>query len=221
MELDEMKGAWAAMNRRQEGTEALLRGELRDRRMDETRSTLRWNFAGLVFELAVWIGFTAFAGSFWVNHRGTLHWLVIGLVLHAYGIAGIWSCATQLLFLSRIYLFDAPIVVLQRRLAQLRRFRAWSTLALGLPWWCLWLLLPMAVAYEWTGVDWFAAGSGWIWACMVAGGIGMAFSLWLARRIDRRTIESPRVRRIVDDMSGCSLQRASRQLDELADFERQ
>lgn len=109
----------------------------------------------------------------------------------------------------------------QRRLAQLRRFRVWCTLALGLPWWCLWLLVPMVVAYQWTGADWFATGAGWIWACMGVGGVGVLANLWLARWLDRRAIASPWLRRIVDDMSGCNLRRASRELDELARFDRE
>lgn len=221
MELDEMKKVWAGMDLHQEGMEALLRMEFRDRRMEKTRSILRWSIAGRIVELAVWAAFTALAGSLWVNHREVTHWLVIGLILHVYGIAAIWSSATQLLFLSRIYLFDAPVLTLQKRLAQLRRFRVWSTLALGLPWWCLWLLVPLAALYQWTGVDGFAAGSGWIWATMAVGVAGMGFSVWLARRLAGRPIASPLVRRIVDDMSGCNLLRASRQLDELARFGRE
>lgn len=220
MELDELKQAWMETDLRQDGMEALLRMEFHDRRMDRARAALRWSLAGRAVELAVWIAFTVLAASFWVDHRGVLHWLVIGLVLHAYGIAAIWASATQLLLLSRIYLFDAPVLVLQRRLAQLRRFRVWSTLALGLPWWCLWLLVPMAVMYEWTGADWFAAAAGWIWACMAVGLAGMVFSVWLARRLAGRAVGSPRIQRIIDDMSGCNLVRASRQLDELARFER-
>src|SRR5574337_607632 len=143
MELDELKHAWAETDLRLDGMEALLRAEYRDRRMDRARSILRRSLAGRAVELIVWVACTTVAASFWVEHRGTLHWLVIGLVL-----------------LGRVYLFDAPVLTLQRRLAQLRRFRVWSTLALGLPWWCLWLLVPLAALYQWTGVDGVAAGSG-------------------------------------------------------------
>lgn len=221
MELDELKHAWARMDLRQDGMEALLRAEFRERRMHGTRSILRWSLTALVIELVAWIAFTAWVGSFWVNHRDVLHWLAIGLLLHLYGVAGIWASATQLLLLARIYLFDAPVLALQRRLAQLRRFRVWCTLALGLPWWCLWLLVPMVFTYAWTGADWTTAGSGWIWACMGVGVAGMAGSVWLARRLDSRTVRSAFLRRIVDDMSGCNLARASRQLDELARFDQE
>lgn len=220
MELDDMKKAWAAMDLRQTGMEALLRAEIRDRRLDKTRSTLRWVLLARGLELLAWGAFTVFVASFWVANRHVLHWLVVGVLLHAYGVAGIWSSATQSLLATGIVLFDAPVVVLQRRLAQLRRFRALSTLALGLPWWCLWLLVPMVFAYHWTGVDWFAAGSGWIWACMAVGVAGIVASLWLAHHLAGRALRPPFVQRIVDDMSGCNLARASRQLDELARFDR-
>jgi len=73
----------------------------------------------------------------------------------------------------------------------------------------------------WTGVDVFAGSSVWIWANMAVGVVGIAFSLWLARRLANRPVRSPWLQRMIDDMSGCSLARASRQLDEIARFERQ
>jgi hypothetical protein len=221
MELDEMKMAWARMDRRQDGMEALLRQDFRDRRMDKVRSTMRWSLSWRAVEIACWLAFVVFVASFWVSHRHVTHLLVIGLLLHVYGIAGIWSSVTQLFLLSRIYLFDAPVLVLQRRLAQLRRFRMVSTLALGLPWWFLWLLVPLVVLTWSSGVDMFAGASAWIWANMAVGAVGSGFSLWLARRLAGRPIGSAWLQRIVDDMSGCSLARASRQLDEIARFEQE
>jgi hypothetical protein len=221
VELDELKQAWARMDLRQDGMEALLRADYRDRRMDRTRSILRWSLAGCAVELAVWLAFTVFVASFWVDHRHVTHWLVIGVLLHVYGVAAIWSGATQLFLLSRIYLFDAPVLMLQRRLAQLRRFRFYSMLLLGLPWWCLWLLVT-AVGMQWLfGVDLYAtAAPGWFWMTLGVGVAGIGFSLWLARRLAERTIKSPMLRDMVENMSGRSLLRASRQLGELARFER-
>lgn len=221
MELDDMKQTWTAMHLRQEGMEALLHAEFRDRRMHKTHSILRWSLIARALELFAWMVFTAWAASFWFDHRHTLHWLVIGVILHVYGIAAIWGTATQWLLLARIQLNDAPVLVLQHRLAQLRRFRVWCTLGLGLPWWCLWLLVSMAGAYQLTGVDWFAASPGWIGINMAVGVAGMIGSLWLARHLATRPQRSAFVQRLIDDMSGCNLRRAERQLDELARFERE
>lgn len=222
MELDEMKRAWARMDLRQDGMEALLRQDFRDRRMEKTRASMRRSLLSQGIEIAGWLIFVAWVASFWVDHRDTTHLLVIGLLLHAYGIAAIWSAATRLFLLSRVYLFDAPVLVLQRRLAQLRRFHFYSTLALGLPWWCLWLpLTTVGMVWLW-GVDIYTASSpGWYWATLGVGVIGMGLSLWLARRLAARPARSPILQRLIDDMSGRSLLRASRQLDELARFEQE
>lgn len=220
MNLDELKQAWAQMQLRQDGVEALLRADFRDRRIDKTRSDLRRSIAVRVLELLVWVVFTVWVASFWFDHRQVLHWLVIGLILHIYGIAAIWASATQLLLLTRIHLFDAPVLVMQRRLAQLRRFRVWCTLGLGLPWWCLWLLVPMVAMQQYAGVDWFAASPAWIWLTMAVGIGGMVASVWLAHRLARRPVRAAWLQRIIDDMSGYNLQRAARELVELARFER-
>ncbi|WP_350016915.1 hypothetical protein ABNK63_05615 [Rhodanobacter sp. IGA1.0] len=219
MELDELKQAWARMEVRQEGMEALLRQDFRERRMEKSRASLRRTLCWLGLEVVGWIVFVVWVASFWVAHRNVPHFLVMGLLLHVYGVAAIWSCATQLFLLARIYLFDAPVLVLQRWLAQLRRFRVYSTLGLGLPWWCLWLLVPLVAIADFAGVDLYAAGASWIWANMAVGLLGIAFSVWLARRVAGRPIRSPFLQRIVDDMSGRNLLGASRQLDEIARFE--
>lgn len=221
MELDDLKQAWATMDARLAGTDAFMREDYRARHVDKTRSILRRSLLARGLELAAWVVFTAGAATLWAHNLHVPHWLAVGLLLHVYGIAGIWASATQLLLLSRIYLFDAPVVVVQRRLAQLRRFQVWCTLALGLPWWCLWLLVSLAAMYLFTGVDGFAAGSTWIWSCMAVGVVGIGCSVWLARRLARRPVKSAWLRRMIDDMSGRNLQRASQQLDALARFERE
>lgn len=220
MELDEMKQAWVRMEIRQEGMEKLLRQDFHDRRMEKSRASMRRTLWWLGLQVVAWVCFVVWVATFWVAHRHTPHLLLIGLLLHLYGIAGIWSCATQWFLLARVYQFDAPVLVLQRRMAQLRRFRVYSTLALGLPWWCLWLLVPLVALMDLSGVDLYAAGAGWFWANMAAGLVGIGISVWLARRFAGCPIRSPFLQRIVDDMSGRNLLNASRQLDVIARFER-
>jgi hypothetical protein len=220
MELDEMKLAWTRMELRQDGMEELLRREFYERHVEKSRTTMRWSLLWQGLEIAAWIMFVVWVASFWVAHRHTPHLLVIGLLLHVYGIAAIWSCATQFFLLTRIYLFDAPVLSQQRWLAKLRRFRFYSTLLLGLPWWCLWLLVPLVALQDFAGVDMYAAGSAWIWANMAVGLVGIGACLWFARRFAGRPIRSAFLQRMVDDMSGRNLLRASRQLDEIVSFER-
>lgn len=67
----------------------------------------------------------------------------------------------------------------------------------------------------------FAGASEWIWANVVVGVVGIGFSLWLARHLARRPMLSKWLQRVIDDMSGRNLARASRQLGEIARFERE
>lgn len=221
MELDEMKQAWQRMEARQQELETLLLKDVHERQRDKARASVRWTLVWQALEVVGWLLFVVWVASFWVAHRQTTHLLVMGLVLHAYGIAAIWSGVTQWFLLSRIYWLDAPVLATQRRLAQLQRFRFYSTLALGLPWWCLWLIF-CTVGMVWlSGVDIYAGASlAWYWMTLGVGVIGMGVCVWLARRMAGRTIRSPLLRRMVEDMSGRSLLRASRRLDELAQFER-
>lgn len=222
MELDEMKQAWARMDLRQGALEALLRQDFHDRGVGKARASMRWSMLMQGVEIAIWVLFVAWVASFWVEHRQTTHLLVIGLLLHVYGIAAIWSAATQWFLLSRIHAFDAPVLVLQRRLAQLRRFRFYSQLLLGLPWWFLWLLVTtVGMVWLWDVDIYSVAAPAWYWMTIGVGVIGMGACLWLARHLADRPIKSPTLRRLVDDMSGRSLLRASQQLDALAGFEQE
>lgn len=221
MDNDEMKQLWTQLQACEARIEGHLQSESARRGRHAVRGALRWSLAAGWLELVVWIAFTALAATFWVQHRGELRWLAIGLVLHAYGIAGIWACATRLLLTTRIHLFDAPVTIQQRRLSELRRFQVCSTLALGLPWWCLWLPVALAIARQWGGVDGFAAGSNWFWVTMSVGVVGMLWSLWLARRVAARQRRSPFWQRIVDDLSGRSLARATREMEAVAAFARE
>jgi hypothetical protein len=222
MELDELKQAWSRLSVRQDSIEALLRNNHREQHLDKVRSMLGRSITMRAMELLVWIAFTAAVASFWVDHRHVVHWVVIGVVLHIYGIAAIWASATQLLLLTRIRLFDAPVLMMQKRLAQLRRFRFYASVLLGLPWWCLWLLVTAVGATWLTGIDFYTATApGWFWSALGVGIIGIGASLWLARKLAGRPIASPLLREMIDNISGCNLRRAWTQLDQIARFERE
>ena len=80
--------------------------------------------------------------------------------------------------------------------------------------------MTLVAIADFTGVDLYAAGATWVWANMAVGLAGIGFSVWLARHLAGRSIRSRFLQRIVDDMSGRNLLSASRQLDEIARFER-
>lgn len=230
MELDELKTAWrrldteldAAWTRlelRADGLEALALQEHRERGIDRSRAALRRFGLAQLLELLVWIVMVVVAASFWFDHRHTPHLLAAGLVLHAYGIAAIWVSATRALLAAGVY-YTAPVLDIQRRLARLQRFTTVSTVALGLPWWCLWLVATMVGARLWLGIDLYAAAPGWLLATLGFGVLAMAGSVWLAVRWTKHPPASPRLRAMIDDLSGCNLRRARQRLDEIERFER-
>lgn len=219
MELDDLKQAWTRLEARQDALDLRLLQADRDRVLHGARRSMRHGLAWVALELLAWIIFVAWAASFCVDHRHVPHLLVMGLVLHVYGIAAIWSCATQCFLIARIQQFDAPVLVQQRRMAQLRRFRFYSTLVLVLPWWCLWLVVTLVALQSFAGVDLYAVGQRWVWINLAFGALGICASLWMARRTANRPTRSAFMQRLVDDMSGRNLLRASQQLDEVARFE--
>ena len=103
---------------------------------------------------------------------------------------------------------------------ELEAFRAISTLALGPPWWVLWIVATMVGAKWWLGIDLYAESPQWIQWSLGASVLGMAASVALARRLADRQTSSPLLRNVIDDLAGCSLLRARRRLDEIAQFER-
>ena len=230
MELDELRTAWRQLDRelnaawtqvdlRADGLEALALEERRARRLDRSRVSLRRFGVWQLVEALVWIAMVVVAATFWVDHRDTPHLLASGLVLHAYGIAAIWASVTRALLAGGVY-YTGPVLDIQRRLARLQRFTTVSTIALGLPWWCLWLVATLVGAKLWLGVDLYAAAPGWVAATLGFGVVAMAASVWLAMRWSRHPPASPWLRGMIDDLSGCNLQRAQRQLGEIERFER-
>lgn len=220
MELDDLKLAWARLEERAEAVETLVLSERRQRKLDKARRVLRWLSWGQAVQIVLWIGVVAVVAPFWIEHRRVPHLLAAGLTLHVYGVVTICATVMQLLLIARTY-HTAPVVTFQRRLAELHRFRAISTLALGVPWWILWMIATM-VGAEWLfDVDLYAQSPAWIQISLGIGVVGMALTSWVAGRYAVRPPKSPSLRRIVDDLAGRSLRRATRQLDEVACFERE
>ncbi len=161
----------------------------------------------------------AVVAPLWIAQRHVPHLLAAGLVLHLYGLATIVSSVVQLLLIGRTYA-TAPVVLYQRRLAELQRFRAVSALALGLPWWIPGSSRPSSAP---------GCGGAWISTPIARldsrvdrdrrggdGAHGVAGAL-----IARRPPRSPMLRRMIDDLAGHSLVRAAGDLDEVTRFEKE
>lgn len=218
MELDDLKPALAALADRMDALELDLRRSRTDSRLGKARRALRSLGWCQAIALVIWIVVVATIASFWIEHRRVPHLLAAGLVLHAYGIAAIWVSAVQILLAARTY-HTVPVVLFLRRMSELQRFRAVSSFALGVPWWVLWLLFTMVGAQWLFGVDLYARSPLWIRWSLAIGVAGMGVTAWMVRRLDDRVRHPRWIWRMLDDLTGRKLRRASHELDELARFE--
>lgn len=199
MELDDMKLAWTELDRRVASLEVAtaargavtgVRAELRP---------LRWGQAvqavlGLVLAIA--------AGAFWFDHREAPGPLVAGLLLHAYGLSMVIAAVRNLVLAARAS-DDAPVVALQRRVAELRAWRLREGRWFGIVGCFMWV--PMIVwAFALLGVDIVAVRPGFIALNLLVAAVCLAAYLIVAR-----WVKMP---------EGAAVRRAQARLDEVARF---
>lgn len=223
MELDDLKKAWQEMERRLEKSEALNLQAVTETRLDKVRSAIRRFGLAQTIELALWLAMVIIVAPFWIEHRGTPHFLISGLVLHAYGVAAICVGTVQLLMIGRIR-YSEPVLVIQKRVAELRYVQSRSALILGLAWWCLWV--PSAIVAAKVLGDFDIYAPGWVIASLATGVVGIVLTLWggasMTSRAARRHVTHPSVSnaldRFADRFAGCSLTQAQSRLDEIERF---
>jgi len=183
------------------------------------RTILRWIGAGQAFQILIWIAVVATVGPFWIEHRATPHLLLFGQLLHVYGIATICASVLQLAMIARIN-YANPVLKIQRQLLQLRRLRIASTVILGLPWWVLWLIATLIGAQWFFGIDFYALAPGWINMTLAVCTLAMVINAGLAWRWTKNPPASGFFHSFVDDLAGCGFSNTTRQLDDIARFER-
>jgi hypothetical protein len=107
-----------------------------------------------------------------------------------------------------------PVVAIQKRLAKLHRSYLTTSLAVGLPWWLLWLPLIMVL----SGVDLVSrASTAWLLASVVVGVVGILGTLFWTRR----QFGSDHVAATRHAGAENSVRNAQRLLEQIARFERE
>jgi hypothetical protein len=214
MELDEMKLAWQALGQQLEKQQVLSVQLFRDSRLDRMRRGLWPLVWGQLLQLAIGVLFAVAAAVFWVGHRDVVHLVVCGLLVHAYGVLLIVFAARVLWLVQRID-HAAPVVAIQRQIAELRAWRvhveAPVNVALGCFVWVPVLWMNLA----WYGVDLWSLGfMSWAISSSLAGLAACVLVVWLMRKAGM-------TRRMEDSAAGRSVQRAEAALQEVARFERE
>lgn len=211
MELDEMKLAWQMLDRRLEQQHALNLQIFRDGRLDKLRHGMRPLVWGQVIQMAFGILFAGVAVAFWTARLHVLHLLVCGLLVHVYGLLLIVFAARNLYLIQRID-YAAPVLAIQRRLADLRAWRVRVEAPVNAVLGCFVWIPVIWMNLAWYGIDlWSPTFIYWSLACALVGLALVMLVVWLMRRAGL-------ARKIEDNAAGRSVQKAQAMLDELARF---
>jgi hypothetical protein len=215
LELDDLKQAWQVLDRRLARQEAMQLLAFRESRLQKARSGFRRLAFGQGIQIVAGVALMLVFAPFWVAHRDSLHLLVYGLSLHAYGLMLVLFAARDLYLIDRID-YAAPVLDIQKRLAELRAWHlryGWGFVIAG----CFVWTPLMLVIFYWLGADiwvhkpqvvyWFVASS------FVA--LGASYGLV------RLAKHFPGMAKAIDESAaGRSVTQAQAVLDEIARFER-
>lgn len=219
MELDEMKAAWAEMNERLEQLSTLNLKVFRDGRLREARHALRPLQTGQVVQIVAGVVLMFSFAPVWVAHWGTLHLMLPGLLMHAYGLLFV-VCAARTLYLISRADCAAPVLQVQSALAELRLWRARVEQPMFAIAGCfIWIPLLLA-GFNALGVDLWAerpAIVGWD----IASGFVCLAALYGGVRWVRRS-GSERARAALENsIVGRSIGKAQAEFEEIVRFEKE
>lgn len=216
MELDEMKQAWQQLNQRLDQQQALNLQLYREGRLDKLRHGLRPLVWGQSIQLAFGVLFMLLGTAYWTSHLGVLHQVVLGAMVQVFGIVMV-AFAGRILYLVLELDYTAPVLDIQRRLAQLRAWRvrveAPVFAVIGS---FVWIpLFLMEIHWE-LGADIWARWPGLVGWLVICGWV----SLVLVLVVVLLAYWTGRMRWITDNAAGNAVRRAEAALDEIARFER-
>jgi len=214
MELDEMKLAWQSLDQRMARRYALDLEQYRERKLGSARFRLLAVKIGLLARMVFGVAAVVAGASFWAAHPGSLHLVVSGVLLQAYGLLLVASAAWEMQLLVDID-YAAPVVAIQRSLA---RFRAWRVRLM--PVWIVtgcfvWIPLTIVVFKAWLGADLYVRAPEVVLYLVSCGAVAM-LGFWIAARWVPGAAGA-----LADSYAGTSLGRSQQQLDDIARFERE
>lgn len=218
MELDELKTAWQQLGQQLERQQTLQLELLRERKRERMRSSLRPLFWGQMLQVALGIALILLGVACWTANPPPGGYFLAGILVHAFGVATAAAGGIMTALIGSLDL-AAPVVAIQKRLGVLRRFHAVAGIAIGWPWWIMWL--PVVVAIAGLAPDRpTGATPAWVWASLGVGVAGL-IATWAFYRWARDPARPALAQRMDASVTGASLRRAQVVLDELRGFERE
>jgi len=140
MELDDLKAAWQRLDRRVQALSLINQRLMADTAVRKARWRLAPLMAGAVINVLVGIFFAVVSGTVWSTHLESPPVLTVGIAMNVLGVVFIVNGVGRLALAGRI-VFTRPVLEIQRTLALLQRWEAWSFHAA----WVACCLLPLAI----------------------------------------------------------------------------
>jgi hypothetical protein len=213
-ELDDLKSTWQTLNRNLELQHTLALRQFKETKMARFRSGLRPLALGQLLQLVIGVVITLASAQFWVNHLGTPLLLICGLLLHGYGIMFIAFGARDLLLIRRMD-YSAPVIEIQKGLAELRAWHMRSAAWHGLTGSVVWLPVMIVLLHLMGANVLIDKPTKLVWLISTAA-ICLLVNYALMR-LARSPGKSGRVLR--KNWIGFSVNRAQAMLDEIEEFE--
>ena len=215
-DLDDLKIAWKELNRQLEWQNALTLRQIKENKLGRFRSGLRPLVFGQILQLILGAVITVVSADFWTSHLNQAHLLLSGLFLQAYGILFTAFAVRDLMLIRRID-YSAPIVVIQKQLAELSawhiRAAIWYSMAGSVAW-----LPVLTISLHLLGADIWIQKPRAVWWLLASAFVCLAFNygLVLLARMPGRC-----GRALAGSWIGRSVNRAQAALNEIEEFERE
>jgi hypothetical protein len=219
MELDEMKNAWLALDRRLERQEALNVHTFREGRLDRLRASLKPMLVGRIVQIVAGALLALTFAPFWVRHLDTPHLVVIGASLHAYALMLIIGGARDIYLIQRID-YAAPVLQIQQRLTALRAWLLKSAPVFGAIGCFIWIPFVLWAFVVLFGADVYAHAPEVVWWFAASGVLCLAAMLLVLRWV-RHPGRSKWAAMLERSVVGNSVYKAQRFLDEITAFARE
>lgn len=212
MELDDMKLAWQRLDHKLERQQTLGRQLFRENRLGRLRRGLMPLFFGQAVQVVFGILFSGWAAAFWIPRIHVPHLLACGLLVQAYGLMLIVLGARMLYLLLQVD-YSAPVVAIQRRLAELRAWRVRVEAPINAVAGCFIWIPVLGMNLAWYGIDlWSPRSVAW---ALTSGLVGLALlglTVWWLHRAGLAG-------KLEDRAAGSSVRKAEAALEEINLFE--
>ena len=218
IELDDLKLVWQSLSRNLERQNALTLLQLRESKLARFRSGFRPLVIGQIIQIIAGAFLAICGGSFWVDHLGVAHLMTSGISVHLYGIMLIVFAARDL-FLIKRFDYAAPVLELQKKIAELRNWHQRAGLWFAIAGCFIWIPLILMI-FHGLGVDVWRrnpAVVGWFLVSSLIC-LGVVYAIVA---VSRRPGKEAFARRLADSSAGRSVRRAQTLLDEITEFERE